>query len=156
MLTLRRPAGSALVASRRSAEQPILLATFGVPFDRRAAAFAVDSAVESGQLLLVVNVVELPLAPMAMFLGYDAIDDPPELAEALVAPAKLAASLGVDVERLRVKSPHRVNALLDLVAERSPGLLVFGPDRSAMRAHLYRKAANAVRDRAPCLVWLPD
>ena len=82
---------------------------------------------------------------------------PPERdvdADALRAPAELAHSLGVAVERLRVRSPRPVDALLELVAEREPALLVFGPDRSRVPARRYRKAAKAVRERATCLVWL--
>jgi hypothetical protein len=132
-----------------------MLATFAVPFDERASAFAIESALESGRPLVVVNVVELPLAPAAVIFGYDAVEDPPELAQALSAPASLAASLGIQVERLRVKSPHRVAALLEVVAERRPGLLVLGPDRDRMKPRFYRKAERAVRERAACLVWVP-
>lgn len=136
--------------------RPVLLATLGVPFDAAAAAFAVDSAVESGQPLVVVNVVELPPLGMSVAMHYDQLPDTPEDAEALRAPAVLARSLGVEVERLRVKSPRPLTALLEVVAERAPGLLVFGPDRSQLRRRAYRKAAKAVRERAACLVWLPD
>jgi hypothetical protein len=89
-------------------------------------------------------------------MRYDQLPEAPEEADALRAPAELANSLGVRVERLRVKSPRPVAALLELVAERSPGLLVFGPDRRRMRGRAYRKAVKAVRQRASCLVWLPD
>ena len=58
------------------------------------------------------------------------------------------------MERLRVCSVHPVDALLEVVTERDPGLLVIGPDRSRVRRRVYRKAARAVRDRAACLVWL--
>jgi nucleotide-binding universal stress UspA family protein len=133
-----------------------MLATLEVPFDPRAAAFAVDSAVESGQPLVVVNVVELLLAPASVLLGYGDLDDRPEDAAALAAPAELAHSCGVAVERLRVRSPHPVDALLEVVRERSPGLLVFGPDPARLRGRTYRKASGAVRERAGCLVWLPD
>jgi nucleotide-binding universal stress UspA family protein len=133
-----------------------MLVTFGVPFDERAAAFAVEAAVEAGAPLVVANVVEIPPMPLSVVLGYDQEGDPPELVEALLAPARLARGLGVQVERLRVKSLHPVPALLELTAERSPGLLIFGPDRSRMRRLAYRRAARAVRERAACLVWLPD
>jgi len=127
-----------------------------VPFDTRAAAFAVDSAVESGQPLIVVNAVELLLAPASVLLGYGDVDDAPEDAAALAAPAELAHSFGIAVERLRVRSPHPVDALLEVVRDRAPGLLVFGPDRERLRPRTYRKACRAVRERAGCLVWLPD
>jgi nucleotide-binding universal stress UspA family protein len=133
-----------------------MLATFGVPYDPTAATFAVDAAVESGQPLILINVVELPPLAMSVRMGYDQLEDVPELAESLRAPAVLASSLGVHVERLRVRSPRPVVALLELVAERRPGLLVLGPDRRKLPRRVYRKAVRAVREQAPCLVWLPD
>ncbi|MEX2103576.1 MAG: universal stress protein, partial [Gaiellaceae bacterium] len=135
-------------------QRPVLLATLGVPFDPEASSFAVDAAVESGEPLLVVNVVELPPLGMSVAMGYDQLPDSPEQAAALRAPAALAASLGVTVERLRIKSPRPVEALVQLAAERAPGLLVFGPDRARLKPRVYRKAARAVRERAACLVWL--
>jgi nucleotide-binding universal stress UspA family protein len=140
----------------RAAGRPVLLATLGVPFDPAAAAFAVDAAVEAGQPLVVANVVQLPPLGMSVAMGYDQLPDPPEEAEALRAPAELARSLGAEVERLRVRSPRPLEALLELTAERAPGLLVFGPDRTRIRDRTYRKAARALRQRASCLVWLPD
>jgi nucleotide-binding universal stress UspA family protein len=139
-------------------ERPVLLATLGVPFDPDAARVAVDVSVESGQPLIVANVVELPPLPMSVRMGYDQLEDRPELASALLAPAELARSLGVRVERLRVRSPRPITALLQLTAERRPGLLVFGPDPKQLRRRAYRKAARSVREGAACLVWLaqPD
>ena len=137
----------------RSAARPVMLVTFDVPFDREAASFAVDTAVESGQRLIVVNIAPVPLLPASLVLGYEYLPSD-ELDAALRAPAELARSLAVEVERLRVCSPHPVDALLEVVTERDPGLLVIGPDRSKLRRRVYRKAARAVRDRAACLVWL--
>ena len=68
---------------------------------------------------------------------------------------ELARSLGVHVERLRVRTPRPVEALLELVTELRPGLLVFGPDRSAMRRRRSRRSVRAVRERVTCLVWFP-
>jgi len=132
----------------------VLLATLGVPFDPDASSFAVDAAVEAGQRLIVANVVELPPLAMSVNLGYDQLPERPEDEEAYRAPAALAHSLGVEVERLRVRSPRPVEALIQLAAERRPGLLVFGPDRSRLRRRVYRKAVKAVRERVTCLVWL--
>jgi nucleotide-binding universal stress UspA family protein len=155
--SLRRPHPRDFTGLRRSSARPVLLATLGVPFERAAATFAVDSAVEAGQPLIVVNAVEILLAPASLMLGYGDVDAAsPEDEAALHAPAQLAHALGVRVERLRLRSPHPVEALLDLAREREPGLLVFGPDRARMRARRYRRAARAVRERAGCLVWLPD
>jgi nucleotide-binding universal stress UspA family protein len=130
-----------------------MLATLGVPFDPAASAFAVDSAVESGQPLLVTVLAELPPLPLSVLLGFDQIDSPEEAA-AFLAPAALAASLGVAVERLRVRSTRPVTALLELAAEREPGLLVLGPDLAKVSKRLYRKAVRELRERSPCLVWI--
>jgi Universal stress protein family len=150
-----RPAQGVETAATSCPDRPVLLATLGVPFDISAAQIAVDTAVEAGQPLIVANVVELLLAPCSVVLGYD-LDDPPELAESLRAPARLAASVGVPVERLRVRSPHPIAALVELVAEREPGLLVLGPDRSKLKPRVYRRVVKAVSERCGCLVWLPD
>jgi hypothetical protein len=140
----------------RDAGRPVLLATLGVPFDPAASVFAVDAAVEAGEPLIVANVVQLPPLGMSVAMGYDQLPDRPEEAEALRAPAELAHALGAEVERLRVKSPRPIEALLQLVTERTPGLLVFGPDRSRIRARTFRKATRTLRQRASCLVWIAD
>ncbi len=139
--------------THEAGSRPVLLATLGVPFDPAASAFAVDSAVESGQPLVVAVLVELPPLPMSVLLGFDQIDSPEEAA-AFLAPAALAASLGVAVERLRVRSTRPVTALLELAAEREPGLLVLGPDMAKVSKRLYRKAVRELRERSPCLVWI--
>jgi nucleotide-binding universal stress UspA family protein len=132
-----------------------VLATIGVPFEPAAAELAVDAAVETGQTLLVVNAVEILLSPCSLTLGYDEPQSD-EDAAAVAAPAVLARSLGVPVERLRLRSPHPVEALVQLAAERRPSLLVFGPDRSRLRARRYRRAARIVRERTPGLVWVAE
>jgi hypothetical protein len=130
----------------------VLLATLDVPFDEEAVAFALDSAVETGRPLLVVNAAEVLLTP-ATLVGYGYVEKD-DLQEALGRPAELAHSLAVKVERLRVCSPHPVDALLQVVAERRPAVLVFGPDRMHLSRRRYRRAAKAVADRATCLLWL--
>ena len=157
MSTRTRSARSDTAAGAAAGSRPVLLATLGVPFDKAAAAFAVESAVESGQALIVANITRLEPLPMSVMLGYDALEElTPELSVAVRAPAELARSLGVRVERLRVRSPRPVQALLQLVAERAAGLLVFGPDRGAISARRYHRAARALRHEASCLVWLPE
>jgi nucleotide-binding universal stress UspA family protein len=132
--------------------RPVVLATLDVPFSEEATALAVDSAVESGQPLVLVNAAEvLPTLYSLHGYGYVERDD---LQDALRRPAALAQSLAVQVERLRVCSPHPVDALLEVVAERNPALLVFGPDRSQLKARRYRRAARKIREHATCLVWL--
>jgi nucleotide-binding universal stress UspA family protein len=136
--------------------RPILLATMDVPFDGFATAVAVDAAVESGQALIVANVVGLPPLPLSVVMGYDDLGYTDEMDRSLRAPAELARSFGLHVERLRVKSLHPVQALLELASERAPGLLVFGPDRAKLGRLRFRRTVRALRTRATCLVWLPD
>src|SRR5260370_37650036 len=103
--------------------------------------------------MIVVNVSSVALMPMSLVMGYSYIESE-ELTKALRAPAELAASFNVPVELLRVSSPHPADALLELVSERSPGLLVLGPDMTRVSARLYRKAVRRIRERTTCLVWL--
>lgn len=139
-----------------SAGRPVLLVTFGVPLDEAASVFAVDTAVESGQRLVLANLTTLQPLRMSIVLGYDTLPElTPDVTASLRRSAELARSLGVHVERLRVRSPRPVEALLELVTELHPGLLVFGPDRSAMRGRRYRRSVRAVRERVTCLVWFP-
>jgi nucleotide-binding universal stress UspA family protein len=150
----RRP--QAPVLPRGSPGRPVLLATLDVPFDHEAVVFAVDAAVEMGARLIVANVVERPPLPLSTMLGYEDLPYPPEMAESLAEPVRLARSLGVDVTRLRVKSFHPIPALLEVVAEQSPGLFVFGPDRSRIMRLRYRRAARAIRSSVTTLIWLAD
>ena len=102
--------------------------------------------------MLVVNAAEVLLTP-ATLVGYGYVEKD-ELQQALARPALLARSLAVEVERLRVCSPHPIDALLHVVAEREPAVLVFGPDRSRLSRRRYRRAARAVAEHATCLLWL--
>ena len=153
MQTFRRRVSHEDSAAVTSRGRPVLLATLDVPYAEEAVSFAVDAAVENGQPLLFVNAAEvLPTAFSLLGYGYVERDD---LQEALDEPVKLAVSLAVQVERLRVCSPHPIDALLEVVAERDPGVLVFGPDPRHLSGRRYRRAERAVRKRASCLVWSP-
>jgi len=101
-----------------------------------------------------VNAVEV-LPTIYTVLGYGYIERD-ELQEALQKPADLARSLAVQVERLRVCSPHPVDALLELVSERDAALLVFGPERARLRPRRYRRAKKKICRRAGCLTWFAD
>jgi Universal stress protein family len=148
----QRPQATAGLVGARG--RPVMLATLDVPFDSDAVVFAVDSAVELGQRLIVANFVEQAPLPLSAMLGYDDLPYPPEMAESLYQPVRLAQSLGVEVTRLRVKSFHPIPALLEVVAETDPGLLVFGPDRSKIIRLRYWRAARAIRSRVTTLIWL--
>lgn len=149
-LTTRGPVGG--LEESVSRRRPVMLVTLDAPIVPEARTFAIDTAVESGQPLIVVNVAEVLLSH-SILLGYGYAGSE-ELEQELRQTAELAASLAVQVERLRVCSPHPVDALLQLVRERRPGLLVLGPDRARMPKRLWRKTVERVRADAPCLVWL--
>ena len=136
--------------------RPILLGTLDAPFDRDAVVFAVDSAVELGQRLIIANFVERPPLPLSAMLGYDDLPYPPEMAASLEEPARLAQALGVEVTRLRVKSFHPIQAMLEVISEMGAGLFVFGPDRRKIRRLQYWRAARAIRSKVTVLVWLAE
>ena len=121
MPTLRKRSSREDVSALGSRNRPVLLATLDVPYAEEATAFAVDSAVENGQPLLLVNVAEV-LPTAYSLLGYGYVERE-SLQEALRLPAELARSLAVPVERLRVCSPHPIDALLEVAAERNPAKL---------------------------------
>ena len=154
VLQRRRP--RATEPPRGTPGRPVLLATLDVPFDHAAVVFAVDAAVEMGERLIVANVVERPPLPLSVMLGYEDLPYPPEMAESLAEPVRLARSLGVDVTRLRIKSLHPIPALLEAVAEQDPGIFVFGPDRRRMMRLRYWRATRAIRSGVTTLIWLAD
>src|SRR5689334_24765618 len=87
MLTLRRRSSLDATTVTPAAGRPVLLATLDVPFSEEATAFAVDSAVESGQPLVLVNVAEV-LPTAYTFLGYGYVERE-DLQDALRKPAEL-------------------------------------------------------------------
>ena len=153
MLGTRRTRTSSATPAT-SGSRPVMLVTFDVPFAPEAAALAVDAAVESGQRLIVVNLAEVPIGPISLAMKYEYVGTQ-EVEDALREPTALAQSLAVDVERLRLCSPRPVEALLELVAERVPGLLVIGPDPERLQRRRYAKWTKRIGERANCLVWFP-
>ena len=76
---------------RGAAGRPVLLATLGVPLNEEASVFAVDTAVESGQRLVVANVTALEPLRMSITLGYDSLPElTPEVSASLRRSAELA------------------------------------------------------------------
>jgi nucleotide-binding universal stress UspA family protein len=139
-----------------AAGRPILLATLRALFDEEAVAVAVDAAVESGEALIVANITRLEPLALSVMMGYDALEElTPEVSRSVKRPARLAAEFGLRVERLRVRTPRPVSALLELVGEWQPGLVVFGPERRRLSRRLYRKAVTALRAGVGYLMWFP-
>ena len=151
-MTVRSGRASTVASLARGARRPLVLLTFDVPVSARAAELAVDAAVESGQPLVVVNAVQMPLRPMTSSWGTEFVVTE-DVDESLRAPSELAYALSVDVERIRLVSPRPVLAVLELVAERDPGLLVLGPVRSRISRRRLARAEKQIRASASCLVW---
>ncbi|HEV7844976.1 MAG TPA: universal stress protein [Thermoleophilaceae bacterium] len=137
----------------------MVLATLSVRVEPSAERMAIDSAVEAGVPLLLVNVIRLPLYTTTMILmGPEHTTLPHEEdLDAVRATARRAAELGVKTELLRVRTTHPLKALLQVVTERDAGLLVFGPDLSRISGFRFRRAVRRIRREAACLVWIaPD
>jgi nucleotide-binding universal stress UspA family protein len=145
-------------AGRLAPAGPVVLGTLSSRVDPEAERLAVDSAIEAGVALIVVNAVHLPPCPRALVLGGpSAVAFPHEEDyEAVRATAERAAKLGLRVEHLRVSSPHPAKALVQIANERAAGLLVLGPKRRRLLARRWRfdRAAREVRRSAGCLVWI--
>jgi nucleotide-binding universal stress UspA family protein len=119
---------------------------------------AIDSALEVGAPLIVANMLMLPSYPTTVMLARQYVTLPHEEdLEEVRATAHRAAALGIKTELLRITSRRPLTSLIELVRERSAGLLVLGPDvRRTPRWQLWL-AARRVRRQAECLVWIaPD
>jgi hypothetical protein len=134
----------------------VVLATLAVPFDPAGERMAIDSALETGARLVLVDVRAIPQAPMSIMLhGPDGALLPRDDARPEVrASAQRAAALGVQTLLLWVGTRRPARALLEVAAEQSAALLVFAPDRSAVGTRRFRRTARAVRRQAGCLVWV--
>jgi len=108
---------------------------------------------------MIANLLELPPYPATLTLHGPGVATLPheEALDEVRATANRAAALGIRTELLRISTRRPVRALLEIVAERDAGLLVFGPDVARTGRRRFRAAARQVRRRAPCLVWVaPD
>jgi nucleotide-binding universal stress UspA family protein len=139
--------------------RPVVLATLQVRVDPSAERMAIDSALEAGVPLLLVNLIRLPpYTTTLMLVGPEHTTFPHEEdLEAVRATANRAAELGVRTELLRVRTKRPVQALLEVASERDAGLIVFGPHLGRVGRMRFRRAANRIRREAGCLVWVaPD
>ena len=70
-----------------------------------------------------------------------------------------AFDLGVRVERMRVAQPRPAAALVRVVYEHRPALVVFAPDPGALgrwrwrKRRRFRRLVTALERDAPCLLW---
>jgi nucleotide-binding universal stress UspA family protein len=151
---VRRPREDAAV----QAAGPVVLGTLSSGIDPAAERVAIESALDAGVPLIVVNVVELPPCPRALAMGGPrALAFPHEEEyEAVRATAERAAKFGLLVEHLRVSSPRPARALVQVATERCAGLVVLGPKRRGLLRGRwrFRRAARRVRRSVSCLVWI--
>jgi nucleotide-binding universal stress UspA family protein len=136
-----------------------VLGTLSVRVDPSAERMAIDSAIEAGVPLVIVNILRLRPYPTTLALvGPEGLNLPHEEdLEAVRATARRAAELGVQTELLRVTTRRPVQALLEIVTERDAGLLVFGPDLRLTGRLRFRSLARRLRRQASCLLWVaPD
>src|SRR4051812_2338084 len=120
---------AAPAATARTRARPVVLATLQVRIDPAAEEMAIASALEAGVPLIVANMLQLPPYPATVVLvgpEYATLPHDEALQDVRETAAR-AAALGIPTELLRVSSRRPVRALLQLVAERDAGLLVFGP-----------------------------
>jgi nucleotide-binding universal stress UspA family protein len=147
------------VHAGRTSARPVVLATLQVRVDPSAERMAIDSALEAGVPMLLVNLIRLPpYATTMILMGPEHTTLPHEEdLDAVRATARRAAELGVKTELLRVRTPRPVQALLEVASERDAGLIVFGPHLGRVGRTRFRRAARRIRRDAACLVWVaPD
>jgi hypothetical protein len=142
-----------------TAAKPVVLGTLSVRVDPSAERMAIDSAIEAGVPLVLVNLLSLrPFPGTLATVGAQGLNLPHEEdLDAVRATARRAAELGVRTELLRVTTRRPVQALLEIATERDAGLLVFGPDLKRTGRLRFRALARQLRRRATCLLWVaPD
>jgi hypothetical protein len=135
--------------------RPVMLVTLSARVAPEAERVAIEAALQTHTKLLLVNLLWLPPHPTTLTLARDcAILPHEEDLEAVRQTAGRAAARGIPTELLRVSSRRPLQALLELVHERDPGLLVLGPDPRRTPRWWRAAAAHRIRRRADCLVWI--
>jgi hypothetical protein len=149
---------AAPVAPGAEQPRPIVLATLSVRVDPAAERMAIDTALQTRARLIIANMLWLPPYPATLMLAREHATLPHEEdLDAVRETAARAAARGVPTELLRISSRRPLAALIELVAEREPGLVVLGPDRRRSARWWRSMAARRIRRQADCLVWIaPD
>ena len=110
--------------------RPVVLATLAVPFEPDAVRVALGAALESQAPLIVVDAVELPLWPQSIATRH--ADTELEADRICIRESvDQATALGLHVEHLRVRSPHPVDALLEVAGEREAACSCSAPTAPA-------------------------
>ena len=151
----QREGSDAPVVSDATASRPVILATLSVRIDPDAERMAIDSALQTGARLIIANLMWLPPHPTTLVLAREHATLPHEEdLDAVRATAARAAARGVPTELLRISSRRPLAALIELVQERDPGLVVLGPDPRRSPRWWRALAARRVRRQVDCLVWI--
>jgi Universal stress protein family len=149
-----RPEAPAVPAADRPAVRPVMLLTFDVPFDGAAAAFAVETAAETGAELYLCD--GIPVASNPVVGGASRTFGSSETREATDEVAREARARGVRTRQLLFHHPRPVHAALEVTRDEGVGLLVFGSDRARMGRWSFWRIARRLRKSAPCLVWIAE
>jgi len=147
------------VAAVPGASGPVVLATLALRPDPTAEQMAIDSCLEAGAPLILVNAVQIPMYPTTMIVaGASAMVLPHEDDRVAVrAAGDRIAALGIPVEVVGLFSSRPVKAIVRLLGERNAALLIFGPLLSEVGRLRLRTATRRLRRDANCLVWVaPD
>jgi|SRR3954447_14810318 hypothetical protein len=138
----------------------VVLATlFDSPLADEAIRFAVDAAVEQGTRLAVVNIPQMPAGGRGPLID---LGDPPDLAVSLRRATSAATAAGVSAASYRIRSLRPPAALVSLLRQEEPALVVLGPDVTrlspvrGMTARRYRRTVRALRLRTSALIWSPN
>jgi nucleotide-binding universal stress UspA family protein len=136
----------------------VMLATFAVPFDRDAAAVAVNAAIEAGAKLVCVDILDESIRttwpPHHVVATAARLVELPDDRDAIRRSVAEWAEAGLPVEHLRVHTPQPVEALVEVAAKRSAALVVLGPDRARFRRRKLRRIARKLRERTSFLLWV--
>jgi universal stress protein family protein len=138
---------------RRRNGGPVLLATFDrAPLDLSAARLAVESAADMRATLHLVDTARSARqARRPVAAGHAATID---------ALRALAAEYGVPVEETPVVSRRPDRALLGVVEDRRPALVVLGADPAVLRRfrrptrRWHRRFIRVLAEQTACLVWI--
>jgi hypothetical protein len=143
---------------RRRNGGPVVLATFeSAPIEAQSARLAVAAAADMRSTLFVVDVVRSGRGRRGNLRATAPVGS--ALAAGLRGTNELARDLGVQVESFRLSSRAPVAALLDLVEDRRPALVVFATDPAVLRwfrratRRRYRRFIRVLAEHASCLLW---
>jgi hypothetical protein len=153
-LVVGRPQAESRLPQGPTKVRPVMLLTFDVPFDETAAAFAVETAAETGAELYVCDGIPVPTGNPAAAASRSFGTS--ETRRASDAVAREARERGVRTTQLVFHHPRPVHAALEVTRDEGVGLLVFGSDRGRIGRWTFRRIARRLRKSAPCLVWIAD